>query len=204
VSTAVDTITGVATPALKEWAVVVRALLAGEQIVDVRKGGLHEEERRFVLRSPRFWLYPTTEHQQPDLVKPAYRRWLEGGTDPKAGTPLRIEGWADVAGVATIDDTQHLAAVDSKVVWTSGYVEQRLQWKQRQPLVVLALRAHRLVQPLEIEVRDEYVGCSSWVDVVDLPDDPGALDSEPALTDESFAARLDLIGRELPDGFAPA
>ena len=48
--TASDTNQGPAaapTPALKEWAAIVHALLEGEQIVDVRKGGLHEDGRHF-------------------------------------------------------------------------------------------------------------------------------------------------------------
>ena len=81
----------------------MHALLVGEQILDLRKGGLREDERRFDVQSTRFWLYPTTEHQRPELVKPAYRRWLTSGGDEPADR-LRIEGWADVVGVATITD----------------------------------------------------------------------------------------------------
>ena len=60
-------------PALKEWAVVVHALLEGEQIVDIRKGGIKEDGRHFDLPTRRFWLYPTAEHQKAELLKPAYR-----------------------------------------------------------------------------------------------------------------------------------
>jgi hypothetical protein len=184
--------------ALKEWALVVRALLAGEQILDLRKGGLREEERRFELRAPRFWLYPTTEHQRPDLVKPAYRRWLD---DPDDADHLRIEGWADVAGVATVTDAEVLDKLESKVVWTREYAESRLQFKARQPLWVMVLRCHRLVEPLEVPMRAEYAGCASWVDVDGLPDDPTSLASEPALTDESFTARMKLCADAIPGGF---
>ena len=186
--------------ALKEWAVVVHALLAGEQILDLRKGGLREEERRFELRAPRFWLYPTTEHQRPELVKPAYRRWLDA---PEPGDRLRIAGWADVAGVATVTDEAVLDGLESKVVWTREYVESRLQFKARQPLWVMVLRCHRLVEPVEVAMRDEYAGCASWVEVDGLPDDPAALASEPALTDESFTARMKLCADGIPGGFAP-
>ena len=48
-------------PACKEWAAVVHALLEGEQILDVRKGGLREDGRHFSVQSTRFWLYPTAE-----------------------------------------------------------------------------------------------------------------------------------------------
>jgi hypothetical protein len=187
--------------ALKEWAVVVRALLAGEQILDLRKGGIREDERRFDVRSRRFWLYPTTEHQRPELVKPAYRRWVTSGGDEPT-EHLRIDGWADVVGVATITDAAVLESLESKFVWTRAYAEGRLQWKQRQPLWVLALRAFLLAEPVDVTMRAEYVGCASWVELDGLPDDPASLPSEPALSDESFAARLELCSGAIPGGLA--
>jgi hypothetical protein len=183
---------------LKEWSVVVRALLAGEQILDLRKGGLREERRRFDLPTRRFWLYPTTEHERPELVKPAYRRWLSEAAPP--ADRLRIEGWADVVGVATITDQSVLDALDSRFVWTRDYVESRLHWKARQPLWVLALRAFRLLDPIEVPMRAEYAGCASWVDLHDLPAEPASVASEPALSDESFAARLELSANSVPGG----
>src|SRR5262245_2425056 len=68
---------GSVAPAYKEWAAVVHALLEGEQIVDVRKGGLREEGRHFGLQSTRFWLYPTAEHQKAELLKAPYRHWID-------------------------------------------------------------------------------------------------------------------------------
>jgi len=183
--------------------VVVRALLAGEQILDLRKGGIREEERRFDVRSRRFWLYPTIEHQRTDLVKPAYRRWVTGeaGTSDEPADRLRIEGWADVVGVATITDEAVLESLESKFVWTRAYADSRLHWKQRQPLWVLALRAFRLVEPLDLPMRAEYAGCASWVDLDGPPEDPASLPSEPALSDESFAARFKLCADAIPGGF---
>jgi hypothetical protein len=184
-------------PALKEWDVVVRALLAGEQILDVRKGGLHERDRHFGLRSTRCWLYPTFEHQRADLIKPAYRRWVDEGTD---SGEVCIAGWVDIVGVARLADPDHVTALGSKLVWTDDYLATRLRWKRRDPLWVLVMRAHRLDQPRTIPVRAEYGGCSSWLDLADLPGDPSVLPAEPAVSDDSFAARLDLVARELPSG----
>lgn len=185
-------------PACKEWAVVVRALLAGEQLLDVRKGGLHEDGRRFQIQSTRFWLYPTVEHQRSELLKPAYRRWIE---ESEAAAPadraIRIEGWADVTGVIEVTDPDELAEIVSKFIWTGEYAESRLHWKRRAPLFVLALRAHRLGEPITIPFRDEYAGCTSWVDLDGLPEDPAALDSQPAVSDVSFDARVAMIEGDL-------
>ena len=190
-----------AVPAFKEWAVIVRALLEGEQIIDVRKGGLHEDGRHFGLQAPRVWLYPTAEHQRPELVKAAYRHTIDLSTASPVGEPIRIEGWADVAGVATVADPEQLAGIDSKTIWTHEYAESRLKWKRRDPLWVLALRTYRLAEAITVPWRDEYGGCTSWVDLTDLPDDPAALPSEPALSDVAFNARLAGIAGELPAGF---
>jgi hypothetical protein len=186
-----------AVPAFKEWAVIVRALLEGEQILDVRKGGLREDGRHFGLQSPRAWLYPTTEHQRPELLKPAYRHSIELSAGSPVGEPITIPGWAEIVGVATLTDPDQLARLDSKLIWTFDYAESRLQWKKRQPLWVLAMRVHRLLEPLEVPWREEYGGCTSWVDFVDRLPDPEEINSEPALSDTAFAARMKGIDAEL-------
>jgi len=188
--------------ALKEWAVVVRALLAGEQILDLRKGGIREQGRHFALQSTRVWLYPTVEHQERDLVRPAYRRWIDDSErDAPPDRAIRVEGWADVVGVARLTDPEDLAKIDGKFVWTGEYAASRLRWRKRDPLWVLALRVHRLTDPITVGFRDEYGGCTSWVDLAELPDDPASLPSEPALSDAAFAARLGFAANDLPRGF---
>lgn len=187
------------TPALKEWAVVVRALLAGEQLLDVRKGGLRETDRHFSVEAPKFWLYPTVEHQKPELIRPAYRRWVdETEATAPADRAIRVEGWAEVAASATITTDEELAAIESKLIWTTDYAAHRLHWKRRDPLWVLALRVHRLDEPIEVPYDEAYAGCTSWVDLAGLPDDPTTCASEPALSDVSFAARLKLVVDALP------
>jgi hypothetical protein len=186
----VTTLGSVSVPAFKEWAVIVHALLEGEQILDVRKGGLHEDERRFGLKSRRVWLYPTAEHQQAELLKPAYRSTVELAAGSPVGEPIRIDGWADIVGTASVTEPEQLAALDSKLIWTREYAESRLHWKKRQPLWVLAMRVYRLLEPLEVPWREEYGGCTSWVDLLDPLPDPTELKSEPALSDTAFAARM--------------
>jgi hypothetical protein len=193
----------VATPAFKEWAVIVRALLEGEQILDIRKGGLHEDGRHFGVQATRFWLYPTAEHQKPELLKPAYRHTIALSPAAPVGEPIRIDGWADVAGVAQITEPADLARLDSKSIWTLDYAESRLRWKRRDPLWILALRAYRLMEPIVVPWDDEYGGCTTWVELAGLPDDPTDLPSEPALSDGAFKARLGFVAGDLPSGFSP-
>ena len=191
-------------PAFKEWAVVVHALLEGEQILDVRKGGLREDGRHFAVQSTRLWLYPTAEHQKPELLKEPYRHWIDLAHASPVGEPITLEGWADVVKVATVTETAALEAIESKLIWTSDYAASRLGWKARDPLWVLALRVHRLQEPVTVPWVEGYGGCTSWVDVEGLPDDPASLPSEPALSDVAFAARLKGTLDALPSLVDPA
>src|SRR6266550_2069067 len=79
--------------ALKEWAVTVRALAEGEQLVALRKGGIREEEKHFEVEHDQFFLYPTFDHQRNDLVReshhPELRRALEEGVWPDEEPPPR-------------------------------------------------------------------------------------------------------------------
>lgn len=190
-------------PALKEWAVVVRALLAGEQILDLRKGGIKEDGRHFALQSTRVWLYPTVEHQERELLRPAYRRWIDDSErDAPPDRAIRIVGWADIVGVARLTEPDDLAKIDGKFIWTGDYAVSRLNWKKRDPLWVLALRAHRLDEPITVPWTEAYGGCTSWVDLAGLPEDPSSLPSEPALSDDAFKARYGFSHNDLPDGLS--
>ena len=170
-------------PAFKEWAVIVHALLEGEQMLDVRKGGLREDGRHFAVRATRVWLYPTAEHQRAELLKPAYRHWVDLAAAAPVGEPIRIDG------------------LDSRLVWTLEYAASRLNWKKRDPLWVLAMRVHRLREPLVVPWSDGYGGCTSWVELAGLPADPAALDAEPVLSDVAFEARLKGAADALPEPF---
>jgi hypothetical protein len=177
-------------PACKEWGAIVHALLEGEQILDVRKGGLREDGRHFSVQSTRFWLYPTAEHQKPELLKQPYRHWIDLAQAAPVGEPITIEGWADVVKLATVTESDELDAIASKLIWTDDYAASRLGWKKRDPLWVLALRVHRLLVPVTVAWDDAYGGCTSWVELGGLPDDPASLPSELALSDVAFGARL--------------
>ena len=71
--------------AFKEWAVTVRALAEGEQLVTLRKGGIREPNKHFEVEHDRFFLYPTFDHQRRELVReshqPELRRALEAGEE---------------------------------------------------------------------------------------------------------------------------
>src|ERR1041384_7336334 len=108
--------------ALKEWAVTVRALAEGEQLLTLRKGGIREENKHFELEHERFFLYPTFDHQRTDLVRashhPLLPRDLREGVGPDEDPPpkalsqdgvtpqpdrVRLRAWAEVTDHITIE-----------------------------------------------------------------------------------------------------
>ena len=74
--------------AFKEWAVTVRALSEGEQLITLRKGGIREENKHFEIEHDQFFLYPTFDHQRNDLVRESHHRSC-AGPSRRASGPTR-------------------------------------------------------------------------------------------------------------------
>jgi hypothetical protein len=149
-------------------------------------------------------LYSSYEHQRAHLLKPDWRARLDKivGHAPPVRT-LRVDAWADIVAAATVGRPEELGPLDGELIWTREYAEQRLHWKPKHPLWVLALRVYRLDAPLVVPWREEYRGCTSWVDLADLPPDPTVLPATPALDDAEFAARLRSLREALGQPFNP-
>jgi hypothetical protein len=190
--------------AFKEWAVTVRALAEGEQLVTLRKGsGLRDDRKQhFELEHDRFFLYPTFEHRRNDVVRashqPELRRALEEGVwpdgEPSAhaltrdgGIPqperVRLRAWAEVAGHWRVNDPRTIDALSPYYVWTTDYAEKRLSWRRfQQTLDVILLRTYRIPRPVTVKVREDFYGNHPWLDVTrDLP-----FEGTPVLSDEEF------------------
>ena len=188
--------------ALKEWAVTVRALAEGEQLLTLRKGGIREEHKHFELEHERFFLYPTFDHQRNDVVRDAHtpelRRALEEGVWPDGDPPtqaltrdggipqperVRVRAWAEVAGHYTVTDPRIVSELSPFYIWTTDYAQKRLSWKPRHPLHVVLLRTYRIPRPVTVRVRGDYAGCRSWLEIArDLP-----FEGTPVLADDEFA-----------------
>jgi hypothetical protein len=200
--------------ALKEWAVTVRALAEGEQLLTLRKGGIREENRHFEIEHDRFFLYPTFDHQAGGLVReshhPELERALEEGVWPDGEPPqnllfgdgeipqpdrVRIRAWAEVAASYLITDPRCVDALTPYHVCTGDYASKRLEWKRRHPLHVILLRTYRIPRPVTVKVRDEYGGCKSWVELHrQLP-----FEGTPVLSDDEFeraAAEIEAIATD--------
>lgn len=177
--------------ALKEWAITCEAIARGEQILLLRKGGIHEDGKDFRVIHREFLLYPTYEHQKPELLRtehqPALAALLERPRDP---AQITFTHFAVAEEVLEVDGQQQVDDLAPHYIWTTDYAQSRLRWKPMLPLSVLLLRAYRLEAPVTVPWLPEYGGCTSWVEA--LPPVPlGRM--EPALTDVEFQARVDAV-----------
>jgi hypothetical protein len=177
-----------ATTALKEWAVAVKALREGRQVLLVRKGGISEETRHFRVSAERFLLFPTYEHQRADLLQPEFQADLTAvlgeARDPSR---LRFDTWAELTDLFEIAEPAQVEALAPFYCFSTQYAEERLRWKPRHPLLVMAVRAYRLKTPIELELRPEFGGCKSWL-TLDEDVDPANLVA--AIDDDAYAARI--------------
>ncbi|MFD0958284.1 DUF1802 family protein [Paenibacillus chungangensis] len=171
--------------ALKEWAVSLQALMEGDLIMIMRKGGIEEETKDFQLMDNRFYLMPAYEHQKEHLLKPQYRHKLAetlADWTPNMET-IRLQGYAEVVDDIEIYDSDRLDKLRECHIWEDTFAEERLRWKRKNPLHLLILRVFRLQDEIEIPMRSAYNGCKSWVR---LEDGAPFREMTPVLTDEQF------------------
>jgi len=159
---------------------IIQALLAGEQVVDLRR---QPDDGGPPAGATRFWL--RADPGADPALKPAYQRareLSEPGEGPGPGQ-VRIDGWAELAGVgATVVDDKTTEALNGKTVLA-------LDPLAGQEVLVLALRAHRLVEPVTVAEGD----------LGGLPADPAeGPPSEPALSETAFRARYGGLLDALP------
>jgi hypothetical protein len=171
------------THALKEWNVAVDALERGKTIMLLRKGGIKEEGNRFNVAHDQILLYPTYEHQQPNLLKAEYARQVKPVTSGWHPETVRIGSWAKITDILQVSDESAVAALLPYHIWNEQFVSDRLKWKSRQPLYILLLRTYQLSTESVIPYRPEYGGCRSWIDLVEPISVEGVI---PVLDDAEY------------------
>ena len=179
--------------ALKEWAVVQRSLLEGHQIVLLRKGGIVEETGDFNLKAPCALLFPTYEHETERLgdIQPCFESWLWEEEQRKPGRgKLRIEAAVTVTDVVRVEHRGPMIKLMPQHIWSRQFIDGRYDWEPYKPVFVLLVRAYVLAQPQIIDVLSTYGGCRSWID---LDEKFFTLDARPAISDDSYARRRELI-----------
>lgn len=181
--------------ALKEWAVAVKALSKGKQILILRKGGIHRADKEFRVVHPEFLLYPTYEHQRRELVQTTshldLERTLIENQNPKL---IEFSYWCKVTDKFEVSEQDVLDNIAPYHIWTSDYASKRLRWRPKQPLTITLLRMYSMERPQSLHVLDEYGGCKSWVE---LEQEVHLGEMTPVLSDEEYEARANVIRRAL-------
>ena len=181
--------------ALKEWAVTVEAMAKGDQVLLLRKGGIHEDGKDFRVIHREFLFYPTYLHQKEDLLQPAYqpvlRKLLE---QPQDNDRITFSYWARAEELLEISEQEKVDNLEPHHIWTTAYAQSKLHWKPMLPMSVLFLRIYKLEQPATVPYLPEYGGCTSWVEVLS---DVKLGRMEPVLNDAEFQRRCDDIKRSL-------
>lgn len=158
------------TPAFKEWEGIVEALGHGAQIVILRKGGIAEGQAGFQAKHPKFWLFPTTYHQQWEKTKPELRRFVTQapttGAKPKE---IALHYFAEVTDAIYLSSWDQVARLNDVHFWSEETIRERFDYKERpgmeEGLHLLIVRVSRINLPHMLAASPAYDGCKSWVDV---------------------------------------
>src|SRR3989442_7938701 len=140
--------------ALKEWAVVCRALESGRQIILLRKGGILEAAGEFEVEHREFLLFPTYLHQNREMLKPTDQEGFEPhGEEP---SDIAVSAAAVVSDVVHLQSREQMNRIDDEHIWTAPLIEMRFNYRPENPLYLLLLRAQRLRQPVTIANTPAY------------------------------------------------
>lgn len=182
--------------ALKEWQAAVVALLQGQTVLLLRKGGIREDRGQFRVATRQVLLLPTLEHQNLQLLKPAYRSWLGNPAPVSDGGMVSYAGWAEITHVLPLNPPAVAYDLLPYLIWNRQFVQERLQWKPEKPLYCMALRAYRFELAVPLPRHAGYAGCRSWVEL----GQPVAIeDSRPVLADGAYRQMVKSILTLLPD-----
>ncbi len=171
--------------ALKEWAIICKALEDGKQMLLLRKGGIMEYRKGFEVKHNEFLLYPTFEHQSIESIKAEYKEKIkeilgEHNTSYNNNNKKKIDKndnnfntasnnivklLAKVEDVIEISDKFTLSELRDYHIWSDEYVTMRMNYNPSKPMNVLLLRIYKIRKPLIVDINDKWAGCKSWIDI---------------------------------------
>jgi hypothetical protein len=150
--------------ALKEWAVVCRALEEGRQVVLLRKGGILEYRQGFEVKHNKFLMFPTFEHQSKDNLQPDYAGKLDDVLkEQHAAGSNKITAYAQAVEMKEITDRTALHSLAKYHVWNESYVNARMDYNPKKPMSVILLRVFKLENPIIVDCKPQWAGCKSWI-----------------------------------------
>ncbi len=190
------------TAALKEWAIVCRALADGRQTVLIRKGGIEEIKAGFQVTHRDFWLFSTYVHQKAvDLIPAVHAEFEEVQAAQPAPSNLPFQLYATVADVVKVMDLDRLRFLERFHILSWDCVASRFHYRNKPGVHVMTLRVYRRPDVITLTSNPSYDGCVSWVDLDQALDTEGCT---PVLSDAEFDGRLTDIRARLAGAGAMA
>ena len=172
--------------ALKEWAIAVSALQQGKTIMLLRKGGIREG-KQFQVEHHKVWLYPTYEHQKPQLLKPEYKDRVTEVISGWHPATIHIQSCGEITHTLTVDSLKKLQQLEPYHVWNRQMISDRFNWKPQKPVRILLMKVFNLPQAITIPYHQSYGGCKSWID---LQKAILLKDLQPAMSDRIYQQRV--------------
>lgn len=178
--------------ALKEWAVLVAALAAGDATLLLRRGGVRDTG--FVVEAPRFVLLPTSFHVDAAgldaAVAAAHARALMYDA---ARDGVTLTHAAEVTGAWVVADGARAAEATRAFhrLSPAGVAARLKGTEHSKPVTLLEVRAFELERPVVMPppAAAAAAGCRAWADLTGLQL-PATLDTaRPCLDDDAFAQR---------------
>lgn len=174
--------------ALKEWAIVCRALADGRQTLLIRKGGIEEIKAGFQVIHRDFWLLPTYVHQKAaDLVPAVHAEFeeVQAAQPPAGAIPFQL--YATAEDVVKVTDLDRLRSLEGYHILSWDCVASRFQYRNKPGVHVMTVRVYRRPTATTLPNTPGYDGCVSWVDLDEALDTEGCT---PVLSDAEFSGRL--------------
>ena len=174
--------------ALKEWAIVCRALADGRQTLLIRKGGLEEIKQGFQVTHRDFWLFPTQVHQKAaDLIPAIHAEFDEVQAARVDPTTIPFELYATMEDVVKVMDLDRLRSLEDCHILSWDCVASRFNYRNTPGVHVMTLRVYRRPQAISLKNTPGYDGCVSWVELDQALDTEGCT---PVVSDVEFNARM--------------
>ena len=176
--------------AFKEWAVVVEALGTGEQLLILRKGGIHEHRGQFQPDHAQFWLFPTQFHEAETSVIPSKRPALRAIAAQAPAGAVDLQYLAVVTDVHHLTDRAQVRQLQGQHIWSEPVLQQRFEFGREPGLYALVVRVHALPAPVRRPLLERYGGCKSWIEL-ESPLDAAA--AQPVIAEMEFQRQRGMI-----------
>ncbi len=103
---------------------------------------------------------------------------------------VRLSHFAEIFEAIRVNNLRGLLSLRDFHVWSDEAVEERFHRWGENALYALILRVYTLPRPFDLPMRDEYAGCTSWVN---LEEDVRTDGSTHVLNKDEFSGQIRAI-----------